>query len=51
MDIPSYGYMSFDYCSGSPEGCVFGAYCSCIERVKVWTARNEKEAPFEPDGG
>ncbi|MEX2569508.1 MAG: hypothetical protein WD431_26440 [Cyclobacteriaceae bacterium] len=25
------GFMSFDYCSGSPEQCVFKEYCSCLK--------------------
>jgi hypothetical protein len=24
------GFVSFDYCSGDPEGCKFGAYCNCL---------------------
>jgi hypothetical protein len=26
--------MTFDYCSGSPEGCAFKEYCPCIDRLK-----------------
>jgi hypothetical protein len=50
-DIPNHGFMSFDYCSGSPEGCVFGVYCSCIELAKKWAERNAKGEPLEPDDG
>ncbi|WP_373523630.1 hypothetical protein [Aquiflexum sp.] len=28
------GFMVFDYCSGSPEGCAFKEYCPCIDRLK-----------------
>ena len=27
------GFMSFDYCSGSPEECVFKEYCTCLKRL------------------
>lgn len=47
-DIPNHGIMSFDYCSGSPEGCVFGAYCSCIELAKKWKERNDRIQPYNP---
>ena len=23
--------MTFDYCSGSPEGCAFKEYCPCLD--------------------
>ncbi len=32
--IVNEGFMTFDYCSGSPEGCAFKAYCPCIDRIK-----------------
>jgi|LakMenE01Jun11ns_1017448.scaffolds.fasta_scaffold9557926_2 hypothetical protein len=32
--IAKYGFITFDYCSGSPEGCIFGEYCSCLEYWK-----------------
>ena len=25
------GFLCFDYCSGSPEGCVFKEYCPCLD--------------------
>lgn len=28
------GFMVFDFCSGSPEGCAFQEYCPCIDRLK-----------------
>jgi hypothetical protein len=31
--IVSSGTVSFDYCSGNPEGCKFGEYCNCL---KYW---------------
>jgi hypothetical protein len=27
------GYMTFDYCSGSPEGCIFKEYCPCLKII------------------
>jgi hypothetical protein len=32
--IVNHGFMTFDYCSGSPEGCIFKEYCPCIDRLK-----------------
>jgi hypothetical protein len=32
--IVDHGFMTFDYCSGSPEGCAFKEYCPCIDRLK-----------------
>jgi hypothetical protein len=29
--IVNEGFMSFDYCSGSPEECVFREHCSCLK--------------------
>lgn len=31
--IVNSGFVSFDYCSGNPEGCKFGEYCNCL---KYW---------------
>lgn len=28
--IVNNGFVSFDYCSGDPEECKFGAYCNCL---------------------
>lgn len=32
--IVNHGFMTFDYCSGSPDGCAFKEYCPCIDRHK-----------------
>lgn len=29
--IVNHGFMTFDYCSGSPEGCAFKEYCPCLD--------------------
>ncbi len=31
--LTKYGFVTFDYCSGCPEGCIFGEYCNCL---KYW---------------
>jgi hypothetical protein len=31
--ITNHGYVTFDYCSGNPDGCIFGEYCNCL---KYW---------------
>jgi len=35
--IVSSGTVSFDYCSGDPDGCIFGEYCNCL---KYWQEDN-----------
>jgi len=27
------GFMTFDYCTGSPEGCIFKEYCPCLNWI------------------
>lgn len=29
--ITKHGFVTFDYCSGSPDGCIFGEYCNCLQ--------------------
>ncbi|WP_162342852.1 hypothetical protein [Cyclobacterium salsum] len=39
--IVSEGFMSFDYCSGSPEECVFKEYCPCLKYTDDFAADND----------
>ncbi|MBD3627414.1 hypothetical protein [Cyclobacterium sp.] len=36
--IVNEGFMSFDYCSGSPEECIFKEYCSCLKYTDDFAA-------------
>lgn len=27
----SSGFITFDYCTGNPEGCAWGHYCKCLD--------------------
>lgn len=40
--IVSEGFMSFDYCSGSPKECVFKEYCSCLKYIDDFAADNDE---------
>jgi hypothetical protein len=41
-DIPSFGFMGFDYCSGYAPDCVFKEYCACL---KYWNEEEEDASP------
>jgi hypothetical protein len=29
--LTKFGFVTFDYCSGSPDECIFGEYCNCLQ--------------------
>jgi hypothetical protein len=29
--IFKHGYYCFDFCTGNPDGCELGEYCSCLK--------------------
>jgi len=39
VQIVEYGFLHFDFCSGSPEGCEWKEYCPCI---KIWNEKSEQ---------
>lgn len=39
VQIVEYGFMDFDFCSGTPEGCEWKEYCPCI---KIWNEKSEQ---------
>ena len=41
--IVDVGFVSFDYCSGSPEGCVFKEYCPCLDISIDFSPEDPKE--------
>ncbi len=45
-DIPSFGFMHFDYCSGYAPDCVFKEYCACL---KYWNEDEEDASPENVD--